>query len=520
MKAPRRACLVSRFELGVVGPLPEHPMMTRNAALEAGADEFDVAIVGGGVSGAAVYRELCARGYRVLLVDRGDFASGTSQSSGMLVWGGLLYLRNLDLATVWKLCKARDRWLAEDPGKVETLRFRYMPLRKGGRNRRLVQAALYSYWLLGRRRRRRPATERDFDAKSLLELGRFGTSLVYEEACLPDSDSRCVLSWITGYSGPGHVALNHCELRAARFESDGRGWHLELHDRLGNRRSVARARMLVNAAGVWAERVSEFCGLRLRYRHVLSKGVYLAFRRPEELREGLAFEMQQYGDSQTFTPWGPVALWGPTESLAREIQSGFTPEVSDIRFLLSQANANLRAKRGVEDIVSLRCGIRPLAVERAFTRKVYPLDLSRRHFVARDPLLPAVTIFGGKFTSAQAVARECLRRVREHIEPRGVAESPTFKAPALTLRFPGLDAALPDPDWCVEHESCATLDDYLRRRTNIAQWVACLGLGETQQHLPEISAIAERVCAPGTAAVAMAALQREAQTQARLLAQV
>lgn len=498
------------------GPGP----MNRMAALAAATEDVDVAIVGAGVTGAAAYRELCQRGYRVLLVDRGDFASGTSQASGMLIWGGLLYLKNLDLRTVWKLCHARDRLLSEDPDHVETLRFRYLPLQRGGRSRRLVQAALFSYWMLGGGRRRRPYGERGFHSSSLLRPERFAASLVYEEACLPDSDSRFVLSWIVSQRGDGCIALNHCELQHARWEQNRRSWRLELTDRQGGASWSVRARVLINAAGVWAERVGESCGLEQRYRHVLSKGVYLTFARPAELDEAMAFEMEQHGDTQTFTPWGPVALWGPTESVVSEIEAGLRPDVSDVRFLLSQANSNLREQRGVQDIVSLRCGIRPLAVERSFARDVYPLDLSRRHVVARDRTVAALTIFGGKLTSAPMIAREVSRRVGEYLLPRGVPCAARNSATPSTMQFPGIDDALPSPRWCVEHEGCVTLEDYLRRRTNIAQWVPRLGLGIDDCNLREIVAIAEQICGPAEAARAVANWRSEADRQDQLLASV
>ncbi len=494
--------------------------MNRYQALAAADQTFDVAIVGAGINGAAAYRELCRLGYRVLLVDRGDFASGTSQASGMLIWGGLLYLRNLDVRTVWGLCKARDRLVREEPGNVETLRFRYLPLQRGGRSRRLVQAALFSYWMLGRRRRRRPYGECHFRAADLLARGRFHSSLVYEEACLSDSDSRCVLSWILAQGGDGNVALNHCELTQAAWQRDQRLWRMELTDRHGASQRSVQARVLVNAAGVWAERVGELCGLEQRYRHVLSKGVYLAFPRPAELDEALAFEMEQHGDSQTFTPWGPVALWGPTESVVKDIGGGFRPDVEDVRFLLSHANSNLSEQRGAEHVVSLRCGIRPLAVERSFSREVYPLDLSRRHIVARDPKVAALSIYGGKLTSAPMIGREVARQVRGYLPARVPVAREQAAAAAIAYSFPGVDVALPEAGWCRENEACLTLEDYLRRRTNIAQWVPRLGLGRGDENLPEITKIAARIHAPEQAAKALANWRQEADDQDRLLASV
>jgi len=420
-------------------------MLTRAEALEAAGDgTFDAVIVGGGVSGAAVFRELRRRGRRVLLVDRGDFTAGTSQASGMLIWGGLLYLRNLDIKTVMVLSGARDRLLASERKDVHELRFRYMPLRNGGRSRLLVSAALYAYWILGRARRRRPYGERDFRSSELLQLSRFARSLVYEEAGLTSSDSQFALSWITGESRPDAVPINYCSLRSARWERGRSSWELDLEDRIGGGSARVRARTLINAGGIWADRINDSCGIESHYRHVFSKGVYLAFRRPPELDEALVFEMGERGDSQTFTPWGPVALWGPTETAVTRIEDGLAPSVEDVRFLLDQANRNLRLQRGPEDVVSIRCGIRPLAVKRTFGGDKYPLDFSRRHVIARDRKRAALTLYGGKFTSAPTMARKTSDLIERHLPSRSArsapqaAASPVGRAGTHTMRFPGV----------------------------------------------------------------------------------
>src|SRR6185295_15363137 len=87
---------------------------------------FDVLIIGGGVSGACLFHHLSTAGYRVLLIDKGDFASATSQSSAMMIWGGLLYLKHLRLGTVWRLCGSRNRLLEEKSAWVKPQAFRYL----------------------------------------------------------------------------------------------------------------------------------------------------------------------------------------------------------------------------------------------------------------------------------------------------------------------------------------------------------------------------------------------------------
>ena len=117
---------------------------------------LDALIVGGGMTGAPIYHELCSRGYRVALTDKGDFSSGTSQASGMLVWGGLLYLRNLDFPTVLKLCKARRALLKDFPNDVAVLNMHYLATSASRMSPATVWLILHLYWLLGACAMKRP----------------------------------------------------------------------------------------------------------------------------------------------------------------------------------------------------------------------------------------------------------------------------------------------------------------------------------------------------------------------------
>jgi len=149
-----------------------------------------VAVIGGGTTGASVYHELCRLGFRVALVDRGDFASGTSQASGMLIWGGLLYLKSLDIRTVKKLCRARDQLIAALPEHVSPCNMRFLPSKSGENRPWFVMLGLYLYWLLGASARRFPRAQASFPEEALVQAGQFRGSLNYEEALLHHSDCR------------------------------------------------------------------------------------------------------------------------------------------------------------------------------------------------------------------------------------------------------------------------------------------------------------------------------------------
>ena len=313
----------------------------------------------------------------------------------------------------------------------------------------------------------------------------FGPSHVYEEGVLETSDCRFVLEWMMPHRPPDHCALNYCLLERAAYR-DSR-WRLELTDRHHGREFSVSAKMLVNAGGVWADRIHQLCGLSSPYMHVFSKGVFIAIARPAEHDDSLIFDMGEHGDGQTFHPWGPVSLWGPTETPVDSLDSGFRVEADDVRFLLAQANRNLQLSLDASDIVSLRCGVRPLAVKRGYSSGRHPLAYSRQHRVHHDRANAAIAVYGGKLTTCRELASEVVDKLKSQLRPSGTA------TPDDRPAFQRDDKSVPDPAWCRDNEFCLTLDDYLRRRSNIAQWVPRCGLGRDDGNLEEVRAAAQAI---------------------------
>ena len=128
---------------------------------------WDVVVIGGGINGASAFATLAAAGYRTLLVEAGDFATGTSQASAMLIWGGLLYLANYEVGAVLSLSRARDRLIAERADRVRPHDVLYVP---GSHRRRLatVHAGLVAYWALSGFRRAWPRRVRAFPERAWL----------------------------------------------------------------------------------------------------------------------------------------------------------------------------------------------------------------------------------------------------------------------------------------------------------------------------------------------------------------
>ena len=500
-------------------------MTDRNRRLdEASRVTFDVAIIGGGINGASLHHRLRSLGYDPILLDRGDFASGTSQSSGMMIWGGLLYLRNFDLAAVLQFSRARDRMVRREPESVAPLALRFVPAANGRLGKVPAMAALHLYWLLGRGRRSRPRVRAIYE--EAVRLANPGAALCFEEAMLRQSDSRFVLRWLAPGGRDANVAaLNYAEVDGGGWSASDRLWRLHVRDVLTGREIEVRTRAVANCAGAWTDRVNGRFGVRSPWRHAFSKGVYLVFERDPEQRAGLVLEMGIENDVVTSIPWGPVELWGPTETAVPEPEEGLQATPEDVSFLLDLRARRLRIAESKDAIVAMRCGVRPLAVPASHSGAKYPLDISRRPRIVADDDRPWVSVYGGKLTGCAEAAGLSARVLRRFLaapnaerlrgrggsvaggagggclaersgtgatdSPRNGVSARNSTAERAAPPFPTeLEEGIAPPAWCRDHEFACTLEDYLRRRTNVAQWIPRGGLGRHDEHLERLRAFA------------------------------
>lgn len=453
--------------------------------------EFDVVIVGGGINGACLYDTLCRENYKVLLVDKGDFASGTSQSSGMMIWGGLLYLTKLDLRTVFELSSDRDRIVQQKASWMTPKMMRYLPAAGTGRAKWWVQCGLWFYWMIGLGHRRRPQSEGQFSELALLKPGLVDGSLAYEEAFLEQSDARFVYRWIAPHRLSGQLAINYCKLNGV-FSATDKRWHLDATDGLTGQHYPVLARTVVNCAGIWTDQVNSEFKIASPFRHAFSKGVYLGIPRAEQHDSSLFFELGEHNDVITFVPWGPISLWGPTETAMHDLSNGLVASRTDVDYLLEQYARRFRTSIGRQEVVSVRCGIRPLVVNRHYQSDRYPLELSRRQEVVKSATEPWISCYGGKLTGCGRMARKALVLIKRSVAATADVRTAddVWESQLELTNFPGLDIKVPSAAWCAKHESCCNLEDYLRRRTNIAQWIPRGGFGRDDCNAQTLKKIA------------------------------
>jgi len=426
---------------------------------------YDVLIVGGGVNGAVSAAALAARGVRVALIDRGDFAGFTSAQSSNLIWGGIKYLESYDFRLVRKLCLSRNRLLQSYPASIREIRFlaaiprgfRYPPW--------FLWLGAWLYWLLGNgftappRFMPRGRLEQE---EPIIDPGHCRGGFEYSDAYLPDSDARFVFGFVRTALDHGAVAANYLESLGGRRESDH--WVIRTRDVITSREFDIAAKALINAAGPFVDEHNRLTGQQTEHRHVYSKGVHLIVGRLTPHSRVLAFFAD---DGRPFfaIPMGERTCIGTTDTPTASPYTVVTDE--DREFVLDNINQRLRLSRPLtrQDIIAERCGVRPLAIRRDAGEAGDWLHLSRRHVIEVNPHDAHLSIFGGKLTDCLNVGDEVCAQIQRLGVARPRPEQIWYGEPPAAVRERFLrQARKADLDRLTEPGAAEPLSSRLWRR--------------------------------------------------------
>ncbi|HYN34439.1 MAG TPA: FAD-dependent oxidoreductase [Ilumatobacteraceae bacterium] len=394
-------------------------------------EHFDTLVIGGGINGAVAAASLAGRGASVALIDRGDFASFTSQASSNLVWGGFKYLENYELWLVFKLCRSRNRLMRAYPANIRQIGF-YAALDTSAPYKPwFAGLGALGYWIIGQFGTKPPrvlSTAKIEREEPAVDTASVAGGIEYFDGILVDNDARFVFSFVRAAIEAGAAAANYVELVSAE-RVDGR-WVATVRDVDRGDEFTVTATTIVNAAGPFVDELNEEWGVRSDHRIVYSKGIHLVVPRltTHDHHRVLAF----FDDTQRLfyvIPMGRRSVIGTTDT---RVDTPFTEVTDDdTDFLLGQINArlDLDAPLTRADIIAERTGVRPLVVPTArrgrswFRRGGDPdpstvdwTKLSRKHAVETDRARGIVTIFGGKLTDCLNVGKE----VADEIEALGV----------------------------------------------------------------------------------------------------
>lgn len=382
-------------------------------------ETFDCLVVGGGITGAGVARDAARRGLRTALVEKDDFAAGTSSGSSQLIHGGLRYLEHLDLDLVFEALRERWTLLRTAAPLVRPLSFLF-PVYEGRRvNPTKLAAGLWLYDLLAWGRK--IDTHRRIDPRRVPELEpglrRSGLLAAMRFSDATTDDARLTLATVRCATAAGAACSNYAEVTGFVL-ANGRVGGAHVRDTQTGDSATARARFVVNATGVWAERVLERTGRPVRRILRPSKGCHLVFphgRLP--VRHAIIFD-SPHGDGRILfvIPWDAFTLIGTTEVDHPGTPEEVRAEPAEVRYLLDAANRLFpKARLRPEDAPGTYAALRPLFEEGAEPTGA----LSRKHVILEGPAGMA-TIVGGKLTTYRSMAEEMVDLVGERLrDPRG-----------------------------------------------------------------------------------------------------
>jgi glycerol-3-phosphate dehydrogenase len=390
-----------------------------------GADEFDVVVIGGGITGAGAALDAATRGLSVALIEARDFASGTSSRSSKLFHGGLRYLEQLEFGLVREALRERELMTTRiAPHLVKPVPFLY-PLTHHLWERPYVAAGLTLYDTIGGRsslprqkQLSRRAALRMFPG---LRAEALTGAVRYFDA--QADDARHTLTVVRTAARYGAVVRPSTQAVGFLRESD-RVVGVRVRDAEDARETSVRAGVVLNCTGVWTDELQAMSGARGRFRVRASKGVHIVV--PRDKITGDAGLILRTPTSVLFViPWKNHWLIGTTDTDWNLDLAHPAATRADIDYILNHVNAVLVAPLTHDDIDGVYAGLRPLLAGESEETSA----LSREHAVAR--VVPGlISIAGGKYTTYRVMAADAVELAAEDL-PQRVAPSTTDRVPLL-----------------------------------------------------------------------------------------
>lgn len=434
------------------------------------ANTFDLLVIGGGITGTGIARDAALRGLKVALVERDDFASGTSSRSSRLIHGGLRYLEHGYLRLVHESSTERRRLLELAPHLVGPLAFTW-PVYRGARVPRWkLRAGLFLYDLLAAFR----------NVKRHRGLSRAGVSEIEPELRTNDllggaayydaatDDSRLTLANAIAARDAQAVVLNHIAVRKLIVENGTVRGAQAVDARTGTTVEIS-ARVVVNATGPWSDRVRALEGDVQRAGVKGSKGAHISIA-PGRVGNRGALTLLSPVDGRVFfiLPSGERTIVGTTDTFTDEDPDDVRASEADVDYLLKSANHFFpRANLVKDDVEAAWAGLRPLVAGSAQGGEG---SASREHAITIGAH-GLVTISGGKLTTYRSMAAEVVDTVERRLgrkPTKSVTHHRLLPGEPMTPAGSDLPKLLQQLTHAIEHEMACTLGDLLIRRTHVA----------------------------------------------------
>lgn len=388
--------------------------------------EFDLLVVGGGAVGSGTAWDAAMRGLTVALVEMNDFGSGTSGKSSRMIHGGLRYLKMLDLKLVRESLSERHHLVRMAPHLVRPARH-LVPVYKGeGDSRRIMHLGLWGYDTLagskGLPHHESMSAEEILALEPHIRDENLEGGLVYYDA-LTD-DARLSMETAKAAARGGAVVLNHVQVIGLDISDDSVTIHLI--DRLTQTPLRAKAKVVVNAAGIWSDRVRNAADPKSSPSIQPSKGIHITIPRHRWPIDHVLILKGSDGRPLFAVPSGQVVYIGTTDTRYDGDIDAIHADTDEVDYLIEAANLLMKGEPITrDDVVSTWAGARPLIAD---SGKEETKDMSREHEikVEKERL---VTVCGGKLTTFRIMAGQTMDRVMNIMTGDALPPSPTTDLP-------------------------------------------------------------------------------------------
>jgi glycerol-3-phosphate dehydrogenase len=374
-------------------------------------EEFDLLIIGGGITGAGIALDAVSRGLKVALVEKKDYAWGTSSRSTKLVHGGLRYLKQMEFKLVREV--GLERAIVHNNARHIVISERMLlPIIKGGSlGKNMSSLALWIYDRLakvqGNERRKMLNKNNTIAAEPLLRQDLLkGGGLYYEYRT---DDARLTIENLKTAVEKGAIALNYCKVQGFEYQENGQIKAAKVQDLLGNKTISIKAKSIVSAAGPWVDqlRALDSEGVQGKRLH-LSKGVHIVVDRQKlPIQQAVYFDVE--GDKRMVfaIPRAGITYLGTTDTDYGKAIDQPKATKADVEYILKAANFMFpEAHLKLEDVQSSWAGLRPLIHQEGKSAS----ELSRKDEIFESET-GLISIAGGKLTGYRKMAERIVNLV-------------------------------------------------------------------------------------------------------------
>jgi len=452
---------------------------------------FDVVIIGGGINGAAAVQHIAAQGHNVLLVEKGDFGSGSSSRSSRLLHCGLRYLapgRSIwdfvlhpsRFLTAMKMAKqameARTEFVESSALHTRPMQFAFPIYRNGPYRGWQVDIAFLILKVLGPRnppleyRRISAAEARKMPlAKELRDLDRIQSVAIYREYEF-DWPERVCMDCILDAERMGATVRNYAEARLGQRCEDGT-WSIEIQDHLDGSTALVNTKVVFNLAGIWIDDVNTKAQPKASRRILGTKGTHIVVKLSDEYAGYGVATLNSQNEPFYCIPWYDLHFFGPTETLYEADKDNIHVTSEEQAWLLNEAN---RLMPGInltsQDIRFTWAGVRPLTYDKAV-----PFGNRSRqlHDLAVDGMPNVLAMTAGPIMSHRSAGRLLATEAAKRVPATRAPQKPNF-APSISppndnspMLVSGAPTRLSDLQHAIQNEHAVTLMDLLFRRTGL-----------------------------------------------------